>query len=117
MTDDATAARVQRRLSDLAEFPADAAYTVSLSLDAYLEESPAGRVLRNNGRHIIVQIATVSEELPQSFKDAHADVEWAQIGRMRNLTAHHDNLNDRLVFSALAVRVPRLAAALELDLR
>jgi uncharacterized protein with HEPN domain len=117
MTDDATAARAQRRLSDLAEFAADAAYTVSLSLDAYLEESPAGRVLRNNGRHIIVQIATVSEKLPQSFKDAHSDVEWAQIGRMRNLIAHHyDNVNDRLVFSALAERVPRLAASLGLDL-
>lgn len=118
MTDDATVASVQRRLSDLAGFAADAAYTVSLGVEAYLEASPAGRVLRNNGRHVIVQIATVGEKLPQSFKDAHPDVEWAQIGRMRNLIAHHyDNVNDRLVFSALAERVPRLAASLGLDVR
>lgn len=117
MTDD-TAARLERRLADLAAFAADAAYTVSLGLDAYLDASPEGRVLRNNGRHIIVQIATVVEKLPQSFKDTHPNVEWAQIGRMRNLIAHHyDNVNDRLVFSALAERVPRLVAALGLDQR
>lgn len=114
MSDDGS--RIERRLSDLAAFAADAAYTVSLGVDAYLEESPAGRVLRNNGRHIIVQIATVVEKLPPSFKDAHPDVEWAQIGRMRNLIAHHyDNVNDRLVFSALERRVPRLMESLGLE--
>lgn len=95
MTDDA--ACLEHRLADLAGFASDAAYTVSLGLDAYLDASPNGRVLRNNGRHIIVQIATVVEKLPQSFKDAHPDIEWVQIARMRHLIAHHyDNVNDRL---------------------
>lgn len=90
LTDDAIAARVERRLSDLAAFPADAAYAESFGIDAHLEQSPAGRVLRNDGRHILVQIATVAEKLPQSFKDARPavkdarpEVEWAQIGRLR----------------------------------
>ncbi|MHA7987760.1 HepT-like ribonuclease domain-containing protein [Rathayibacter sp. CAU 1779] len=105
--------QVERRLADLAGFTGDAAYTVSLGLAAYLDETPGGRVLRNNGRQIVIQIATVAEKLPQSFKDEHPDVDWIGIARMRNLIAHHyDNVNDRLVFTALAERIPSLAASL-----
>jgi hypothetical protein len=38
-------------LQDLADFGADAAYTVSLGLDAYLADSREARVLRHSGRH------------------------------------------------------------------
>ena len=110
MTDDD---RVARRLSNLAGFAADAAYTVSLGLDAYLEHSPAGRVLRNNGRHIVVQIATVAEKLPASYKEAHPEVDWVKIGRMRNLIAHHyDDVDDRLIFAALRHRIPEMVRLL-----
>jgi hypothetical protein len=105
--------RLERRLSDLRAFAGDAAYTVSLGLDAYLADSPDGRVLRNNGRHIVVQVATVVEKLPPHYKEAHPDVPWAQIARMRNLVAHHyDRLDDRLVFSTLSTRIPALVRAL-----
>jgi uncharacterized protein with HEPN domain len=110
----ADAARVRRRLRDLADFGADAAYTVSLGLDAYLADSPQGRVLRNNGRHILIQVATVVEKLPQSFKDEH-DVDWVAISRMRNLIAHHyDRVDDQLVFVTLARRIPDLVNKLRL---
>lgn len=101
--------RVERRLGDLARFAGDAAYTVSLGVEAYLENSPQGRVLRNNGRHIVIQIATVAEKLPESFKAAHPSTDWIAIGRMRNLIAHHDDrVDDRLVFQTLAGRIPAL---------
>ncbi|MGJ9412649.1 DUF86 domain-containing protein [Aeromicrobium sp. CF4.19] len=101
--------RVQRRLGDLADFGADAAYTVSLGIDAYLADSPHGRVLRNNGRHILVQVATVAEKLPDDFTAAHHQIDWVAIGRMRNLIAHHyDKVDDQLVFSALQRRIPDL---------
>lgn len=107
--------RVRRRLQDLAEFAADAAYTVGLGLDAYLEDSPYGRVLRNNGRHILIQVATVVEKLPETFTSEFPGVDWVAIGRMRNLIAHHyDQVNDRLVYSALATRIPELSATLGL---
>lgn len=92
---------------------ADAAHTVSVGIEAYLDDSPQGRVLRNNGRHILVQVATVAEKLPAAFRQAHDDVDWVAIGRMRNLIAHHyDKVDDRLVFTALARRVPDLLARL-----
>ncbi|WP_244899372.1 HepT-like ribonuclease domain-containing protein [Rhodococcus zopfii] len=84
-------------------------------MDAYLEEGGAGRVLRNNGRHILVQVATVVEKLPVAFKEAHPQIDWVAIGWMRNLIAHHyDKVNDRLVFTTLATRIPELARDLEL---
>ncbi|WP_211239454.1 HepT-like ribonuclease domain-containing protein [Jiangella gansuensis] len=94
---------------------ADAAYTVSLGIKAYLDDGPQGRVLRNNGRHILIQVATVVEKLPDSFKDAHGDIEWVAIARMRNLIArHYDKVDDRLVFSALGSRIPDLLSRLGL---
>ena len=108
--------RVRRRLADLARFAGDAAYTVSLGVEAYLEDSPQGRVLRNNGRHIVIQIATVAEKLPESFKAAYPATDWIAIGRMRNLIAHHyDRVDDRLVFQALAGRIPALMEDLGME--
>lgn len=86
---------------------------MALGRDAYLEEAPAGRVLRNNGRQILIQIATVVEKLPADFKSGHPDVEWVRIARMRNLIAHHyGRVDDRLVFTALAERVPQMLRTL-----
>ena len=110
------AGRLERRLADLRSFAADAAYTVSLGVDAYLEDSPIGRVLRNNGRHLVVQVATVVEKLPAAYKGAHPDVPWTRIARMRNLVAHHyDRVDDRLVFSTLSGRIPELVLALRIQ--
>jgi uncharacterized protein with HEPN domain len=113
---DAGADRVRRRLQDLTAFGADAAYTVSLGVDRYLEDSARGRLLRNSGRYILIQVATVVERLPTTFRQEHDDVDWVAIGRMRNLIAHHyDKVDDRLVFAALAKRIPDLLARLGRD--
>lgn len=113
---DPDAERVQRRLNELAAFGADAAYTVSLGIKAYLADSPPGRLLRNNGRHILIQVATVAEKLPEPFRQAHDEVDWVALGRMRNLIAHHyDRVDDQLAFTALAQRIPDLLAHLGLD--
>lgn len=112
---DPDAERVRRRLQDLADFGADATYTVSLGIEAFLADGPDGRLLRNNGRHILIQVGTVVEKLPDAFKDQRPDVEWEAIARMRNLIAHHyDKVDDRLVFIALATRVPELIGKLGL---
>lgn len=108
--------RINRRLSDLVRFAGDAAYTVDLGIDAYLDDSAQGRILRNSGRHVVIQVATVVEKLPEPFKAAHPSTDWVAIGRMRNLIAHHyDRVDDRLVFQALARRIPALMADLGLD--
>lgn len=115
-SDSGRRSRVRRRLQDLRDFGADAAYTVSLGSEAYLDDGPQGRVLRNNGRHIVIQVATVVEKLPQDFKDEHGDIAWVAISRMRNLIAHHyDSVDDHLVFATLAGRIPDLLDRLGLN--
>lgn len=106
-------ARVKRRLADLAEFVREAEYLTSKGREAYLADSMDGALLRNAGERILIKVATVAEKLPQAFKDAHPDVDWRGINRMRNLVAHHyDRVSHDLVWAALSVRIPELGSRL-----
>ncbi len=103
--------RVERRLADLAEFVREAEYLTSKGREAYLADSMDGALLRNAGERILIKVATVAEKLPQGFKDAHPDVDWRGINRMRNLVAHHyDRVSHDLVWAALSVRIPELGS-------
>ena len=105
MTDD----RVHRRLDDLAQIGAEAAYLVAKGREAYLADTMEGALLRNAGDRILIKAATVAEKLPEAFKAEHSTVDWSGINRMRNLVAHHyDKVNDDLLWEALRVRIPAL---------
>ena len=111
MTDE----RVQRRLEDLAQIGAEAAYLVGKGRHAYLADDMEGALLRDAGERILIKAATVAEKLPNDFTAEHPEVDWAGINRMRNLEAHHDDkVNDDLLWTALAVRIPRLVTDLGL---
>lgn len=110
--------RIQRRLDDLVRFTAEAAYVVSRGQAAYLAETMDGALLRNAGERILIKIATVAEKLPEDYLTEHAHVDWTGIKRMRNLVAHHsDEVEDDLLWQALAVRIPALAKDLDLKPR
>lgn len=105
MTED----RTQRRLDDLAQIGAEAAYLVGKGREAYLADTMDGALLRNAGERILIKAATVAEKLPEDFKASHSTVDWSGINRMRNLVAHHyDKVNDDLLWEALKVRIPEL---------
>lgn len=108
-----TADRIANRLNDLARIGAEAAYLVSKGGDAYLADTLDGALLRDAGERILIKIATVAGKLPEDFKAAHPDIDWAGINRMRNLVAHHyDRVNDDLLWRALTVRIPDLLTRL-----
>jgi uncharacterized protein with HEPN domain len=107
--------RVQRRLEDLAQIGAEAAYLVGKGRTAYLADTMEGALLRNAGERILIKAASVAEKLPDDFKAQHPEVDWAGINRMRNLVAHHyDKVNDDLLWEALTVRIPALLTELGL---
>ena len=109
MSDDQTS----RRLRDLMQISAEAAYIVAKGRDAYLADTMDARILRNAGERILIKVATVSEKLPEDLKAQHPGVDWTGINRMRNLVAHHyDKVNDDLMWQALSVRVPALVQQL-----
>lgn len=112
---DRDAERVQRLLADLAGLADEADYLTAKGVDAYLDESMEGRLLRGAGERILIKVATVVEKLPQPYKDSRPDIEWASIGRMRNLIAHHqEKVDAELIWAALSVRVPKLVRRLGL---
>lgn len=112
------AARVQRRLDDLAGFATEAAHLVAKTRVAYLDDSPDGMILRSAGRMVLIKVATVAEKLPREFKDAHPGIQWSSINRMRNLVAHHyDKVDDHFIWNALVAEIPKLATDLGLSVR
>ena len=107
--------RVQRRLRDLAQIGAEAAYLVGKGRTAYLADTMEGALLRNAGERILMKAAIVAEKLPDGYRARHAGVDWAGINRMRNLEARADDkVNDDLLWQALMVRIPALLRELGL---
>lgn len=107
--------RLRDWLADLAGFGSDAAYLVEMGKEAYLADTAHGRMLRNAGERLLIKVATVVEQLPDTFKAEYPDVEWANITRMRNLVAHqYDKVNDDLMFVTLHRDIPKLIKRLGL---
>ena len=110
--------KVARYLADLVRFGEQARRLVSEGHEAYLAQTFDGERSRGFGEHIVLNIATVAERLPEWFKEQHPDVGWPALKGMRNLTAHvYDGVDDELVWRALEKRVPRMIAELVDDER
>ena len=108
--------RIARRLEDLARMGALAAGIVGKGKDAYLDDSLDGQILRAAGREQVVEVATVVERLPDSFKAEYPAIEWVKIQRMRNMVAHHyDRVQDDFVWETLRARIPELLKDLGVD--
>lgn len=105
--------KVARYLADLSRFGEQARQLVSEGREAYLARTFDGERSRGFGEHIVLNIATVAERLPEWFKELHPDVGWQALKGMRNLIAHvYDGVDDELVWRALENRVPRMIAEL-----
>lgn len=105
--------KVGRYLADLARFGERARLLVSEGHDVYMAQTFDGERSRGFGEHIVLNIATVAERLPEWFKEQHPDVGWQALKGMRNLIAHvDDGVDDELVWRALEKRVPRMIAEL-----
>jgi uncharacterized protein with HEPN domain len=109
--------RIARHLGDLARMGRLAAGIVSKGQEAYLEDSLDGQILRAAGREQVVEVATVVERLPDSFKAQFPAIEWVKIQRMRTMVAHADAgpMQDDFVWETLRTRIPELLRDLGVD--
>jgi len=107
--------RIQRHLSDLARMGRLAAGIVSKGQEAYLEDSLDGQILRAAGREQVVEVATVVERVPDSFKAQFPAIEWVKIQRMRNMVADAGPMHDDFVWETLRTRIPGLLRDLGVD--
>ena len=107
--------KVERWLDDLRHHGADAAYIVSKGRERYEEDSLEGRLLRNASERVLINVATVAERLPESYRAGHPSIDWRGLQRMRNLVVHHcDKVESAAMWSALQHRIPDLLATLGL---
>ena len=105
--------KVERWLDDLRRHGGDAAYIVSKGRERYEEDSLEGRLLRNASERVLINVATVAERLPETYKADYPSVDWQGLQRMRNLVAHHyDKVESAAMWSALERRIPDLLATL-----
>jgi uncharacterized protein with HEPN domain len=90
---------------------------VSKGQEAYLEDSLDGQILRAAGREQVVEVATVVERLPDSFKAQFPAIEWVKIQRMRTMVADADAgpMQDDFVWETLRTRIPELLRDLGVD--
>ena len=68
---------------------------------------------RRIARSVILDLSTAADRLPTSFRDARADIDWAGIRATRNFIARdYDGTDDEVLWQAIAVQLPVIAARL-----
>lgn len=68
---------------------------------------------RRIARSLIVDLSAAADRLPESFRDAHPDVDWRGIRAARNFIAHdYDGTDEEVLWQAIAVQFPLIVAAL-----
>lgn len=75
----------------------------------------ADRTQELAAKAIVIDLQTAVERLPESYRDAHPDVAWAELRAMRNYLAHdYANTDYHIVWNALLADFPRLLVQLGL---
>lgn len=103
--------RVPAILSDIERFAASARRVVSRGRERFfdLEDDDQRRIARS----LIIDLSVAADRLPDTVREAHPTVDWRGIRATRNFVAHDDDgTDDELLWQALAVQFPRIAAEL-----
>ncbi len=105
-------ARANVVLADIARFALGARRVVARGRDRFLD--PEDDEQRRIGRSLVIDLSTAADRLPESFRAQHPNVDWRGIRATRNFIAHdYDHVRDELLWNALAIEFPRIAAALD----
>ncbi len=60
-------------------------------------------------------IGEASKNIPEGFKEAHSEVEWKEMARMRDRLIHHYfGVDYYIVWNTVEVNIPKLKAQIEL---
>ena len=99
--------RVRDTLLDLLEFTDMAARLVARGRAAY----DADEALRLAAEAITHRIGEAVSRLSEEFVTDHPQIEWRKVKGMRNIVTHeYARIDYTIVWNALALRVPEIAA-------
>lgn len=98
-------------LADIARFAASAKRVADRGHAVFTD--PEDDDQRRIAKSLVIDLATAAERLPDEFRSQHPDIDWRGIRAVRNFVAHdYDGTDDEVLWQAIAVQFPRIAAAL-----
>lgn len=101
-------------LADIARFAVSARRVVARGRERFSD--PDDDDQRRIARSLLIDLSSAADRLPDSFRDAHPQVDWAGIRAVRNFIAHdYDGTDEELVWQAIAVRFPEVVKALGIE--
>lgn len=109
MTDDPD--RIPAILADVARFAATARRVVSRGHDCFID--PDNDDQRRIARSLVVDLSAASDRLPESFRQAHPQIDWRGIRAVRNFIANdYDGTDEEPLWQAISVQFPVIVSAL-----
>lgn len=105
--------RVPAILADIARFAVTARRVTVRGHDRFTDLSDDDQ--RRIARSLVIDLSAAADRLPQSFRDAHPEIDWRGIRAVRNFIAHdYDGTDEEILWQAVAVQYPAIVAALGL---
>jgi len=98
-------------LADIARFGVTARRVVDRGHDRFVD--PDDDDQRRIARSLVIDLSAAADPLPESFRQAHPEVDWRGIRAVRNFVAHdYDGTDEEILWQAIAVQFPTILAAL-----
>lgn len=106
--------RVPAILADIARFATTARRVADRGHERFVD--PDDDDQRRIARSLVVDLSAAADRLPGSFREAHPEIDWRGVRAVRNFIAHdYDGTDEEILWQAIAVRFPEIAATLGLD--
>lgn len=103
--------RVPAVLQDISRFAVTARRVAARGHARFVD--PEDDDQRRIARSLVIDLSAATDRLPESFREAHPEVDWSGIRAVRNFVAHdYDGTDVELLWQAIAVEFPRIVSHL-----
>lgn len=103
--------RVDAVLADIARFAVTARRVVARGHECFTD--PDDDDQRRIARSLVIDLSSAADRLPETFRDAHPEIDWQGIRAVRNFIAHdYDGTDEEILWQSIAVQFPQIVTAL-----
>jgi uncharacterized protein with HEPN domain len=103
--------RVPAILADISRFAVTARRVAKRGHSRFTD--PEDDDQRRIARSLMVDLSAAADRLPESFRQAHPEIDWRGIRAVRNFIAHdYDGTDVEILWQAIAVQFPAITVAL-----
>ncbi len=103
--------RVPAILQDIGRFGVTARRVAGRGHARFVD--PEGDDQRRIARSLVIDLSAAADRLPESFREAHPEIDWRGIRAVRNFVAHdYDGTDVEILWQAIAVEFPWIVSHL-----